>query len=249
MVEKGAPTTTEFQPETVSKRANWIENAIGTTIDCGRILDIGCGVGVHATRFAGRPGTEVIGLDIDLESLRTARASYRDLDFVRAASESLPFIDSAFDSVLLIEVLEHVGDSAVTLDESNRVLRHDGMLVITAPNRGFPFLTHGFHLGRVRFDDMLGIPLPLVTYMPMALLRRIWSARCFRARELERAMALRELVVLQLAFLMPAFDPVGSMGRKMPSILRHLLQTMSRRLDFSAHAWFGISIAVQSKKG
>jgi SAM-dependent methyltransferase len=53
---------------------------------------------------------------------------------VRVA-ERLPFADASFDSVSLLDVLEHTRDERTTLAEVCRVLRPGGLLVLTVPGR------------------------------------------------------------------------------------------------------------------
>lgn len=52
---------------------------------------------------------------------------------VRADVCSLPFADAIFDSVILTEVLEHCVNPPAALDEIFRVLRPNGLLLVTSP--------------------------------------------------------------------------------------------------------------------
>ncbi len=62
---------------------------------------------------------------------------------IREASD-LPFDDGAFDSVTILDVLEHVHEQARLLAELNRVLKDGGRLVVTVPGRHlFSFLDIG----------------------------------------------------------------------------------------------------------
>lgn len=53
---------------------------------------------------------------------------------VRDISGGLPFGDSAFDHVFMLEVLEHVPQPFQTLQEVHRVLRRGGVLTVSVPN-------------------------------------------------------------------------------------------------------------------
>ena len=64
---------------------------------------------------------------------------------VQGDLERTPFASACFDLVLLNEVLEHVPDDAAALREAFRLLRPGGALIVFAPNRLFPFETHGVH--------------------------------------------------------------------------------------------------------
>ena len=55
----------------------------------------------------------------------------------------LPFLDNSLDIVVMNEVIEHVNNDHTTLREISRVLRNGGSCIIFAPNKLFPFETHG----------------------------------------------------------------------------------------------------------
>ena len=106
-----------------------------------RLLDIGCGVGTFVRRL-GEFSPHVYGVDIDDDRVRRgahALPASEGGGLAVAVSENLPFQDSAFDLVLLHEVLEHVRDDALTLREACRVTRPGGNVVIFCPNRLYPF--------------------------------------------------------------------------------------------------------------
>src|SRR5438046_529036 len=70
------------------------------------VLDLGCGFVAYSTPLM-RDGLSCVGCDINFEYLRTARG--HGLLVVNVDSV-LPFADDSFDSVLMLEVLEHVSD-------------------------------------------------------------------------------------------------------------------------------------------
>jgi len=105
-----------------------------------RVLDVGCGNGVQALQVASQ-ASAVVAIDRDLALLTIARAlrSVRPAETVSFAladaEHSLPFADGEFDSVLLLDVIEHVERRLELLHEIHRVLRSGGRLLISAPNR------------------------------------------------------------------------------------------------------------------
>jgi SAM-dependent methyltransferase len=243
MVEIGSPCTKENQAETISKRVAWIGG--GVTSSCRRMLDIGCGFGEYETAFSGR-GFEMIGIDISRENLLKCPALPK-ASFCCASAENLPFADESFDAVIIIEVLEHVQDAEKTLREMQRVLSKGGTALLTVPNRGFPFLTHGYRIGRRKRESFFGIPLPLGTYLPNPLLRRIWLARHYRCSDLKKLIRQAGLEVDDTVFLMPAFDNAGSPSR-LPASIRMGVRRMLSKFDAKQSSWFGFSIAVRCHK-
>ena len=96
-----------------------------------RILDLGCGKGRFACHLQAL-GAEVVGLDGSQGMLAHANR----LNRVRGSALRLPFASQSFDSVIAIEVFEHLPAAGIsqTLVESRRVLRPGGRLVIVDKN-------------------------------------------------------------------------------------------------------------------
>ena len=113
-------------------RVRTILRALGP-VDGRCILDLGCGKGRFAMRLIER-GARVVGVDPSRGMLAAARAS--GLDVAVAAGRRLPFDDAAFDAVIAVEVLQHVGldDRSSTLQEAARVLRPGGRIAIVDKN-------------------------------------------------------------------------------------------------------------------
>jgi ubiquinone/menaquinone biosynthesis C-methylase UbiE len=106
-----------------------------------RILDIGCGLGMYVSQFR-QFSDDVHGVDIDPDKIARASESLPNLHV--SPAEELPFDDDSFDIILLNEVIEHVDDDRQTIREAYRVLAPGGHIVVYAPNRLYPFETHGF---------------------------------------------------------------------------------------------------------
>ena len=105
-----------------------------------QVLDVGCGNGMHAIRAAST-GAGVVGIDYDLRHLCAGRTFSAErgaqaISFLLANVEgALPFRTGRFDLVLLLDVIEHLHQRVELLGEIHRVLRPDGMLLVSAPNR------------------------------------------------------------------------------------------------------------------
>ena len=95
------------------------------------VLDIGCGT-AFTSRALAQHGHRVVALDRRPEGLRSRRQDTDAPALLQAEATSLPLRDSVFDVVMLLDVLEHVDDGAV-LREVARVLRPDGLALVTVP--------------------------------------------------------------------------------------------------------------------
>ncbi len=102
------------------------------------VLDVACGEGYGSTLLASGAGS-VIGVDISEGAIAHASAAYAgraNLRFVRGSASSLPVADGAVDVVVSFETIEHLprADQSRMVAEIGRVLRPDGILILSAPN-------------------------------------------------------------------------------------------------------------------
>ena len=103
------------------------------------ILELGCGPGVTNMYLSRYVKTKtMIGIDTDRESIRQGQTTakhlkIKNLSFIRASATDLPLRDALLDFILCQEVIEHVPNPDKLLEESNRVLRNQGKLLITTP--------------------------------------------------------------------------------------------------------------------
>ena len=120
----------------------------------GRILDVGCGRGFYTRAIAALyPQAAVVGVDSSKDYLTAATEQTRGMavQFARADARSLPFASGEFDAIVCSEVLEHIVEDGAVLMELSRVLRGEGLLLISVPNRQYPFMWDPLNwmLGRV----------------------------------------------------------------------------------------------------
>jgi len=100
----------------------------------GALLDIGTHKGVFTARVAERLRAEsVTGIELIDEHAQAARA--RGFEVVCAnVDDGLPFGDATFDTVHVNQVIEHVLKTDELLGEITRVLRPDGLALISTNN-------------------------------------------------------------------------------------------------------------------
>lgn len=102
-----------------------------------RLLDIGCGFGRPAIRFAERTDAQVLGINVSEEQIRTAErlageAGLTDrARFEVADANQLPYPDGSFDAVWAVEVLMYLPDRLRALKEIHRVLKPGGLFVLS----------------------------------------------------------------------------------------------------------------------
>lgn len=180
-----------------------------------RVLDLGCGVGQYVRGFE-RHGAIAYGCDIEHPRLVEARAAGTPR-LVAAAGEALPYRDNSLDIVVLNEVIEHVADDNATMREVARVLMPGGTAIIYAPNRLYPFETHGiFVRGRYIFGN-----IPLVNWLPRRLRDRLVPhARAYTEGDWRRVLAGSGLQVVAHGYVYPGFDNVAARWPRLARVVR-----------------------------
>jgi SAM-dependent methyltransferase len=155
------------------------------------------------------------------------------------SASAMTFPAAHFDTVVTIETLEHVPDLAGAACEICRVLRPRGELLITVPNRWFPFENHGIRIGSWERHGRI----PLLPYLPM-LHRRFSVARVFKVRDLDLLFVNEGLRRVAVDYAWPTFEHGGN---RLQPLLRPLFGLM-RTLEGSPVRMFGSSVIVRYVK-
>lgn len=126
------------EQERLYAQARFLENMVFDGVDfsgCGRILEIGCGVGAQTKMLLERfPGSAVQAVDVSASHIERAKGYLQD-DIVQgrvlielANAERLPFAKSSFDGAFICWILEHVSRPLAVLQEIRRVLTGGGIV-------------------------------------------------------------------------------------------------------------------------
>ena len=128
------------------------------------VLDIACGEGYGASMLA-QAAASVVGVDIAPEVVAHAsrRYSTSNLGFKVGSCAAIPLGDASVDVVVSFETIEHHDEHEEMMCEIRRVLRTDGVLIISSPERfeysERPGTSNEFHvheLYRTEFVDLVG---------------------------------------------------------------------------------------------
>ncbi len=98
-----------------------------------RILEVGCGKGRNAAVLRRHFHADVVGIDLDPDTIAQAKRAHPDMEFGVMSLESLNFPDARFDRIYAIDVLEHVDNLQQSVNEMVRVLKPGGILVVNVP--------------------------------------------------------------------------------------------------------------------
>jgi ubiquinone/menaquinone biosynthesis C-methylase UbiE len=116
------------------------EELLNSNVLEGKVIDLGCGIGVRAFLAAQKiKESEIIGVDASRYAIRYATDNFKlsNLHFSYADLLKLPFKDYAFDNAYMLAVIEHIADTNALLREIKRVLKSNGKLFLSVTDRDY----------------------------------------------------------------------------------------------------------------
>ena len=150
-----------------SFRKNWLKRTLEKIPDGSRLLDAGAGelankefcthLDYVSQDFCQYEGTG------DNKGLQTGSWDTDKIDIISDIT-NIPEDDESFDVILCTEVLEHLPEPIKALEEFKRLLRKNGVLILTAPfcslthfapyhySSGFNSYFYQYHLERLGFE-------------------------------------------------------------------------------------------------
>jgi len=120
-----------------------------------RVLDVASGSGYGSELLKEAGASDVIGLDCNLAALSYSLSVHArgNPKYVAGDAQLLPFSSASFDFIVSFETLEHVPEPERMLSELGRVLKDDGIMVISTPNRGVYLEGNPFHIHELTYDE------------------------------------------------------------------------------------------------
>lgn len=138
--------------------AQWIQGK--------KVLDVGCGVGYGSKWMAQNGAESVLGFDLSIDAITHANEFYsHEKVTFKVASATDFFFEEKFDVVTCFELIEHVEAQSNVISCIRKVLKEDGVLIISTPRaleeKRVHFHTKEFSLEE--FKDLLETYFPKVT--------------------------------------------------------------------------------------
>ncbi len=143
------------------------------------VLDLACGEG-YGSFMLSKVASSVHGVDISAEAIDRAQSKYlspsNNLHFFRGDASRLNFSDNQFDIVVSFETIEHLYTQEEMISEVRRVLKPEGILIISSPNKSVysnerEFKNH-FHVKELdfyEFNCLLQKQFEVITYFGQSL--------------------------------------------------------------------------------
>ncbi len=127
------------------------------------VVDIACGEG-YGSAFLASVASSVIGVDIDSEAVKFASKKYikSNLEYIVGTCSAIPVDSGSVDVLVSFETLEHHDQHVEMMLEVKRVLKPNGLLIISSPDktyysdqRNFKNAFHVKELTSHQFEDLL----------------------------------------------------------------------------------------------
>lgn len=121
------------------------------------VLDIACGEGYGSDMLKKAGAKEIYGVDNDRSIIERAKQKYQGINFVISEATRIPFEDDCFDVVISFETWHHLDNYQNFISEMHRILKPNGLLIISVPNEKIIYL-NPFHkkflteFYRINFD-------------------------------------------------------------------------------------------------
>jgi SAM-dependent methyltransferase len=160
-------------PEAADPNTYW-EHVFRYSFACRKVkkltvLDIASGEG-YGTYALSKVAKAVVGVDISQEAVEHAKTKY-GLDYRIGSADRIPVETAFFDAVVSFETIEHVADPIRFMQEAFRVLKPDGLFIVSTPNKGVyhkdqsPNPFHCSELTQTEFVSLLGRSFDLTSLM------------------------------------------------------------------------------------
>jgi ubiquinone/menaquinone biosynthesis C-methylase UbiE len=100
------------------------------------VLDAACGEG-YGSNILSNYAKEVTGVDIDEEAIEHAKDEYSkdNLVFIKSDIINIPIESNSIDCIVSFETIEHTFEQEKTIIEFKRILKEDGILIISSPSK------------------------------------------------------------------------------------------------------------------
>ena len=123
------------------------------------IIDLGTADGkmLHAIKKK-YPEVNCTGIEFNQELVNFGRQHFPEIEIIQGDVQTINFPDQSFDAALLTAVIEHVPFPEKVVREANRILRHEGILVLTSPDPFWEYVaTKVGHLKKGQHHKVMNI--------------------------------------------------------------------------------------------
>ena len=142
-----------------------------------KIIEIGCGSGNLLKHLEC---DNISGVDISPLMIEECKKILPKGKFLTGDAENLQFKDNTFDKVIISEVLYYLPDLNKAISEAFRVLKKDGLLLITSLNKKYNFVRTFVKVLKIGVHDDISM-----SYISLKKLKKILTEKGFKIEEIK----------------------------------------------------------------
>ena len=200
------------------------------------VLDIACGEGYGSTLLA-ETANKVTGVDIELKAVEHARVKYKrdNLSFLEGDCAKIPIKENSVDVVVSFETIEHHDQHIEMMEEIKRVLKPEGFIVISSPNKkeysDIPGYDNPYHIKELYSEEF------------EALVEEYFeNVQTFRQRVIYASAVIAENTVGD----MQSFEVVNGETKSLPNFrsIYDIIVASNVKLPEISHSLFEVDTAV-----
>ncbi len=153
------------------------------------VLDIACGEGFGSAILA-KSALRVVGVDIAAEAVKHAAWRYRldNVEFRQGSCAAIPLDNGSIDLAVSFETIEHHDEHKAMMAEIKRVLRPEGVLIISSPDKKeysvLPNYRNPFHVRELFKEEFVDLIQAYFKNMVLVSQRIVYGSGIFRKQEM-----------------------------------------------------------------
>jgi ubiquinone/menaquinone biosynthesis C-methylase UbiE len=122
------------------------------------VLDIASGSG-YGTLALAKTAKKVYGVDVNQDAVTYAQANFaaKNVQYLVGDGEKIPLEDNSVDVVVTFETIEHIDDYKQFIKEVSRVLKPDGLAIVSTPNDLEFAEGNHFHLHEFTYKELMSL--------------------------------------------------------------------------------------------
>jgi ubiquinone/menaquinone biosynthesis C-methylase UbiE len=208
------------------------------------LLDFGSGYGANTVLFKD-DFKNIIGLEVEDNFMKEAeimrqKMKVKNIKYQLYDGNTIPYSSAFFDAVVSYEVIEHTQNDFLALKEINRVLKKNGRLAITVPNKWYLMETHGFDLPY--FKTFKTNRIPFLSWLPSPIHSRYAEARIYTRRRITKLLVDAGFKIVVHEYIQAPFDKVKN------STLKKILKTTFLIIGHSPLKIIGVAHFIVAEK-
>lgn len=120
-----------------------------------KVLDVASGAG-YGSQMLARSAASVDGLDYSQDAVDYAKDHFPldNLRYKLGDAQNMPYSDGEFDVVVSLETIEHIPDPESFVREVKRVLKPEGVFIVSTPNDDEFMDGNEFHVHEFQFKEL-----------------------------------------------------------------------------------------------